>query len=91
MAWVKVLSWRGIPTSVRARDDEGHRASRPLPDWFGKEVDRVAMREGLTGEDDYLEQLAWSEETEEPGDADGAADAVVARLAAEWGHPVQVS
>ena len=39
--------------------------------------------------DAYLEQLAWSEEAEEPGDAEGAAEAVVARLAAEWGHPVQ--
>jgi hypothetical protein len=89
MARVKILSWRGIPTTVRARDDEGRRVSRQLPDWFGKEVDRVAMREGLTGEDDYLGQLDWSEETEEPGDAEAAADAVVARLAAEWGHPVQ--
>ena len=88
MAWVKVLSWRGIPTSVRARDEAGKRASRQMPEWFGKEVDRVAMREGLTGEDDYLGQLAWSDETEEPGDAEAAADAVVARLAADWGHPL---
>ena len=89
MAWVKVLSWRGIPTSVRARDDDGKRAGRQMPDWFGKEVDRVAMREGLTGEDAYLEQLSWSDEVEEPGDAETAAEAVVARLAAEWGHPVE--
>ena len=89
MARVKVLSWRGIPTSVRARDDQGNRVSRQMPDWFGKEVDRVAMREGLTGDDAYLEQLAWSDEAEEPGDADTAADALVARLAAEWGHPVE--
>ena len=88
MAWVKVLSWRGIPTSVKARDEAGHRASRSMPDWFGKEVDRVAMKEGLTGEDAYLDQLAWSEEAEEPGDAEAAAESVVARLAAEWGHPV---
>jgi Virulence factor len=91
MAWVKILSWRGIPTSVRARDDDGKRASRQMPDWFGQEVDRVAMREGLTGEDAYLEQLAWSDETEEPGDAEAAAAAVVARLAAEWGRPVESS
>jgi hypothetical protein len=89
MAWVKVLSWRGIPTSVKARDETGHRASRSMPDWFGKEVDRVAMKEGLTGEDAYLDQLAWSEEADEPGDAETAAEAVVARLAAEWGRPVQ--
>jgi hypothetical protein len=89
MAWVKVLSWRGIPTSVKARDEAGHRASRPMPDWFAQEVDRVAMKEGLTGEDAYLDQLAWSDETDEPGDAETAAEAVVARLAAEWGRPLQ--
>jgi hypothetical protein len=89
MAWVKVLSWRGIPTSVKARGEDGRRVSRTMPEWFGKEMDRVAMREGLISEDDYLEQLAWSDEFEEPGDAEAAADAVVARLAAEWGHPVK--
>ena len=64
MAWVKVLSWRGIPMSVKVRDESGRRASRPMPDWFGQEVDRVAMREGLAGSDDYLEQLEWSDEVE---------------------------
>jgi hypothetical protein len=88
MATVRILSWRGIPMSVKARGDDGRRVSRSMPDWFGKEVDRVAMREGLTGEDAYLEQLAWSDEFEEPGDAEAAAEAVVARLAAEWGQPV---
>jgi hypothetical protein len=59
-----------------------------MPTWFGQEIDRVAMREGLTGTDDYLEQFQWSDETEVPGSAADAADAVVARLAAEWGRPV---
>jgi hypothetical protein len=83
-----VLSWKGIPTTVRARDDVGGRVSREMPSWFAQEVDRVAMREGLTGTDEYLDQLQWSDEAEEEGDAAAAADTVVARLAAEWGRPV---
>ncbi len=86
MAYYRVLRWREIPTSVKARDDGGRRASRPLPDWFGQEVDRVAMREGTTGADAYLEAFAWSEEFEQAGSADAVADAVVARLVADWGR-----
>jgi hypothetical protein len=85
MAHYCILRWREIPTSVKARDDAGRRVSRALPDWFGQEVDRVAMREGITASDAYLEAFAWSEEVEQTGAADAVADAVVARLVAERG------
>jgi len=85
MAWYRVLSWRGIPTSVKARDAAGRRVSRAMPDWFGQEVDRVAMREGITGSDAYLEAFVWSDEVEEAGSAAEVADALVARLAAAGG------
>jgi len=84
MATYRVLRWRDIPMSVKAVDAEGGRANRQMPDWFGQEVDRVAMRDGLTGTDDYLAALDWSEHADEPGDAATVADAVVIRLAAEW-------
>lgn len=58
MATVRVLTWRDIPTSVKAADETGRRVSLPVPDWFGQEVDRVAMREGITGSDVYLEAFA---------------------------------
>lgn len=86
MAHYRVLRWREIPTTVMARDDAGRRVSRALPDWFGQEVDRVAMREGTTSSDAYLEAFAWSEEVEQAGAADAVADAVVARLVVEWGR-----
>jgi hypothetical protein len=54
-----------------------------MPDWFGQEIDRVAMRLGLSGSDDYLDGFEWSDELEEPGDAGEVADAVVARLDAQ--------
>lgn len=81
-----MLTWGAIPTSVKAQDDAGRRVSRPMPDWFGQEVDRVAMQEGLTGSDAYLDGFVWSEPAEEPGDAAVVADAVVARLVIEWGR-----
>lgn len=84
MAYYRVLRWREIPTSVKARDHAGRRVSLVLPDWFGQEVDRVAMREGITSSDAYLDAFVWSEEVEQPGTAGEVADAVVARLVAEW-------
>jgi hypothetical protein len=84
MATVRVLMWRDIPTSVKAMDDAGRRVSRAMPDRFGQEVDRVAMREGITGSDEYLAGFAWTDPTEEPGSAEEAADRVVARLAEGW-------
>lgn len=87
MARYRILAWRGIPAQVQATDDTGARAKRELTGWFGAEIDRVAMRDGLAGTDAYLEMFAWSEEAERPGTADEVADAVVAELIAAWGSP----
>src|SRR5688572_29052712 len=86
MAAIRILSWRDIPTAVSARDDDGRRVSRPMPDWFGQEIDRVAMREGITGSDEYMQALTWSDPFEEPGTARDATERVVARLAEAWGR-----
>ena len=57
---------------------------RSLPERFGQEIDRVAMREGLTGTDAYLDEWSWSDDRELPGGAAAAADEVVERLVASW-------
>jgi hypothetical protein len=89
MARVKILSWKGIPAQVRARDAGGGRAANvQLPDWFGQEIDRVAMREGLIESDVYLAAWEWSEETYRPGVAVEVARSVAEELAADWGHPL---
>ena len=88
MAKVRVLSWRGIPAQVKARDESGKRVGQELPGWFTQEIDRVAMREGITGSDAYLAEWNWGEDQERPGTAEEAATAMVAELAAAWGHPV---
>lgn len=87
MARVRVLSWKGIPAQVKSRDGSGRPANVPLPPWFGQEIDRVAMREGLIETDAYLSAWEWSVETERPGAASVVARAMAEELAAVWGHP----
>ena len=86
MARYRVLSWRGIPAQVKARDPGGRAVSVQLPAWFGLEIDRVAMRDGVIGTEAYLSGWAWSAESNRAGGAEEVASLVVADLAAEWGH-----
>jgi hypothetical protein len=86
MATIRILSWRGIPAQVKARSQGSRPVSLVLPDWFSQEIDRVAMRDGLIGSDDYLAGWAWSEEVERAGNAADVARLVANELAAEWGH-----
>lgn len=86
MARYRILAWKDIPAQVQASDDTGAMANRKLPGWFGAEIDRVAMREGLAGTDDYLDKFEWSAEQEREGTADEVADAVLAELLDAWGQ-----
>jgi hypothetical protein len=87
MARYRILSWRGIPAQLKVFREDGRPLSRALPDWFIEEIDRVAMREGLAGTDDYLSQWQWSDEHEQPGSAEEVAAAVTAELETEWLPP----
>src|SRR5436189_4509338 len=88
MAKVKILSWNGIPAQVRAREDGARRpVNVQMPDWFGQEIDRVAMRDGLIESDAYLAAWQWSDETDHPGKAADIAQSVADELATNWGHP----
>lgn len=98
MAVYQVLYWRNIPAQVRVyggrgggRDRSGGgdhgRGRRPLsrqmPDWFQQEIDRVAMRDGLTGTDAYLDEWHWSEKQEwtgEEAESEAVAEAVLKQL-----------
>lgn len=80
MARYRVMSWRGIPSQVKATDETGATASGMLPNKWQQEIDRIAMREDLAGTDEYLEQWGWSAEAERPGTAQEAVDAVIAEL-----------
>ena len=89
MARYRVMSWRGIPAQVKADDEQGGKASREMPPWFAQEIDRVAMREGLAGSDEYMELWSWSKPAEMPGTADEVVDAVIREQAAAWDQPVE--
>ena len=78
MATIRITYWRDIPMLVTARDDTGE-VSVPLAPEFQELVDRVAMQEGLAGEDAYLAE--WR--VGPPEDASGAAGAVAAARARE--------
>src|SRR5512132_862323 len=53
MATVRITYWRDIPMLVTARDGGGE-VSVPLGPAFQDLVDRIAMQDGLSGEDQYL-------------------------------------
>lgn len=78
------MTWKGIPTQVKATGADGAKASRQLPTFFQQEIDRVAMAEGIIESDEYLDAWTWSESQERDGDADAVADAVASEVAAEW-------
>ena len=44
------------------------------------------MREGLAGNDGYLDEFEWSKEVERDGTTDEVADAVSAELCARFGR-----
>ena len=83
MAEYQILYWRDIPAQLKAF--EGKKPiSRPLSDRFQVEIDRVAMEDGLYGNDDYLDQWQWSEKQEREGSAEAVLDALAAELEAKF-------
>lgn len=85
MARYRILSWRGVPAQLKVYPDEGGRPrSVQLADWYGQEIDRIAMREGLVGTDAYLELWQWSGDLERPGAPDDVVAELEAELDAQW-------
>jgi predicted GNAT superfamily acetyltransferase len=56
----------------------------PLADWYGQEIDRIAMRDGILGSDEYLALWEWSGDLERPGTPDEIVDELTAELDAQW-------
>lgn len=78
MATVRITYWRDIPMLVTARDGGGE-VSVPLGPAFQDLVDRIAMQDGLGGEDAYLAE--WH--VGPPEEAVGAAAPVAEARARE--------
>jgi cvfA/B/C family virulence factor len=76
----QVLYWQKIPSLVRVFAEDGSATSHQLPDWFQQEIDRLAMEQGLTGSDAYLEQWHWGDAQERPEPASELVEALTAEF-----------
>ncbi|MDX6377566.1 MAG: hypothetical protein QOE98_1869 [Gaiellaceae bacterium] len=83
MSEYQITYWRDLPSLVTARDGDAV-AKLELPPRFLEKIDQVAMDEGLTGSDEYLEGWRRGEWIAGEGKPAELAAAVVARLEAEF-------
>jgi hypothetical protein len=88
MTRYRILSWGDIPAQIKVIEDGRRPVSVQLPEWFAQEIDRVAMRDGVLGADEYLEGWSWSADAERPGSAEEVAADLVREIEAEW-EPVR--
>jgi hypothetical protein len=79
----QILYWRDIPAQVRVFNGKRPQ-SRPMPDRFQHEIDRVAMAEGLAGRDEYLDHWQWTEKREREGDVEEVLGALLEELQKEY-------
>jgi hypothetical protein len=79
MARYRIVQWRDLPSLVEAVDGE-QTVRVPLSQRFQDLIDAVAMREGASDTEAYLDGWAPGPEAERPGDAETVARAVAAEL-----------
>ena len=83
MADLVILSWRDIPAQVVVK--AGRRsAKRELSKRFIEAIDRVAMHEGATGTDAYLEQWRRSDPIPCGDDLEAEASAAIEKLERDY-------
>lgn len=77
MARCTIVSWQEIPSMIEAKQGrERHKVQ--LSDRFQELIDMIAMRRGLDGSDDYMNE--WRRDQQ---DRDGSPEEAAAALAAE--------
>ena len=82
MATYQVLYWKNIPAQIKVYEgNRGH--SYELSEAFQKEIDRVAMEQGLFGTDEYLDQFKWSEKREISGTPEEVKDRLIKQFEKE--------
>ena len=79
MARYQIVSWKGIPASVEARD-EADTVTVQLSERFQMLIDSVAMQLGLHDSDAYIELWTREAPQERAGNARQVADAIAAEL-----------
>ena len=80
MAEYQITYWRDIPAMVAAREGRRNKAKVELPPRFAAAIDEAAMRSGLAGTDEYLDQWRRDPWQEREGTPDAVARAVAAEL-----------
>ena len=79
MAIYKIVYWKDIPSFVQATEG-AERVKLELSERFQLLIDAAAMRLGLIGADEYLDQWHHGDDENRPGSAREVAQAVVAEL-----------
>lgn len=79
----EILAWHGIPTGVRATDEEGQVVEH-LPPRFQVAVDALSMKTGLTEYEEYLAGWEYSDPVERQGSAEEVAKAVAEEIVASY-------
>ena len=79
MAKYKIVYWKDIPSFVQATEGS-ERVKLELSERFQLLIDAVAMRLGLVGSDEYVDQWHHGDEENRPGSAREVAQGVVAEL-----------
>ena len=87
MARYRIVRWKEIPALVEAWD-AGGAARVPLSQRFQDLIDAIAMREGASESDAYLEAWGGDPEAERAGEAQPVAESVAAELEGTFGEYV---
>ena len=82
MIHYQILYWRDIPAQVKIYTKR-RPTSHALSSRFQVAIDRIAMEEGLTGTEAYLDQWQWSEKKPIEGDPSEIAARIIEQVERE--------
>jgi hypothetical protein len=80
---MQIIFWRDIPAQVKARSGRT-RLAKPLSDRFQQAIDEAAMRAGMSGTDEYLQEWRTVDAPDQDGEPEVIIGRLVARLEAEY-------
>ena len=80
----KVLYWQDIPAQIKVYG-EGRPVAKKLHDRFQEHIDRVAMKKGMYGSEEYLEAWQWSAMREFEGAPEDSVEAIMDAVVADYG------
>lgn len=83
MTSTQVVYWRDIPAQVKVRSGRTRQA-KPLSDRFQQAIDEAAMRSGMSGSDEYLQEWRTVEGPDQDGEPEAIVDRIVAQLEGEY-------